>query len=184
MLCGKVVGLRARHPEDVPILEAAFLTDPVEGSRTTIRPWVPIAPGAANSPFANSEPTEQMVYFSVVRLLDDALVGSALLWGIDQHNRFAHLGLSLLPIFRGQGLARDTVDVLCRYGFVFRGLHRLQIDTLADNQPMIRTALSAGFVQEGRDRESWWVNGRFADGVVLGLLHNEWSGWPKPQQNH
>jgi RimJ/RimL family protein N-acetyltransferase len=43
----------------------------------------------------------------VVHLADDELVGDAVLWGIDTHNRSAHVGMSLLPAFRGQGLGRD-----------------------------------------------------------------------------
>src|SRR3954454_13667816 len=45
--------------------------------------------------------------FSVVHLADDELVDDAVLWGIDTHNRSAHVGMSLLPAFRGQGLGRD-----------------------------------------------------------------------------
>lgn len=38
-------------------------------------------------------------FFSVVTL-DDELVGEALLWGIDTHNRCAQVGLAFLPGFR------------------------------------------------------------------------------------
>ena len=57
---------------------------------------------------------------------------------IDLHYRRAHLGLSLRPAFRGRGLGTDMVVALCRYGFAVRGLHRLQVDTLASNTAMIR----------------------------------------------
>jgi RimJ/RimL family protein N-acetyltransferase len=55
-------------------------------------------------------------------------------------------------------------------GFTIRGLHRLQIETLADNAAMIRTAEQAGFVLEGTLRRAAWVNGEFIDEVTLGLL--------------
>jgi RimJ/RimL family protein N-acetyltransferase len=55
------------------------------------------------------------------------------------------------------------------------GLHRLQAETLAGNTAMIATATRAGFVQEGSLRSSAWVNGQFADEVVLGLLASEWN---------
>ncbi|GAA3920638.1 hypothetical protein GCM10022244_32230 [Streptomyces gulbargensis] len=66
------------------------------------------------------------------------------------------------------------VAVLCHYGFVVRGLHRLQIDTLADNTAMLRAAGNNGFVREGVLRSSAWVLGAFADEVLLGLLAEEW----------
>jgi RimJ/RimL family protein N-acetyltransferase len=110
----------------------------------------------------------------VVQLADDELAGEALLWGIDLHNRTAHIGISLRPAFRGRGLGTDVVRVLCHDGLVVRGLHRLQVETLADNAAMIRAATQAGFVPEGTLRRAAWVNGNFADEVVLGLLATEW----------
>jgi RimJ/RimL family protein N-acetyltransferase len=41
---------------------------------------------------------------------------------------------------------------------------------------MIRAASRAGFVEEGRLRRSAWVNGEFADEVILGMLASEWRG--------
>jgi RimJ/RimL family protein N-acetyltransferase len=68
------------------------------------------------------------------------------------------------------------VAALCEYGFAVRGLHRLQVDTLASNTAMIRAASRAGFVPEGTLRRAAWVNGDFADEVILGLLAAEWAG--------
>jgi RimJ/RimL family protein N-acetyltransferase len=84
-----------------------------------------------------------------------------------------HLGLSLRPAFRGLGLGTDTVAVLCRYGFTVLGLHRLQIDTLADNTAMIHAATRNGFVHEGTLRRAAWVLGTFIDEVILGRLAQE-----------
>ncbi|WP_407937865.1 GNAT family N-acetyltransferase [Micromonospora viridifaciens] len=80
-----------------------------------------------------------------------------------------------MPAFRSRGLGTDVVRVLCNYGFAVRGLHRLQVETLADNAAMIRAATQAGFAQEGTLRRSAWVNGHFADEVILGLLASEWN---------
>lgn len=103
------------------------------------------------------------------------LVGEALLWGIDLHSRTAHIGISLRPSFRGRGLGVDVLHALCAYGFAVRGLHRLQIETLADNAPMIAAATRAGFTREGTLRSSAWVYGAYADEAILGLLANDWT---------
>jgi RimJ/RimL family protein N-acetyltransferase len=118
---------------------------------------------------------DDVACFSVVELASGELAGEALVWGIDVHNRTAHLGISLRPGFRGRGLSTDTVRVLCRYGFAILGLHRLQIETLADNAAMIAAATRAGFVPEGTLRRAAWVNGAFADEAILGLLAEEWN---------
>ncbi|MFI6928511.1 GNAT family N-acetyltransferase [Nonomuraea spiralis] len=177
MLRGDKVALRARHETDVPILQTELYDDVATRSRAASRPWRPFPPGLPTSPYAVAEPTDNTACFSVVELTGRELAGEALLWGIDPHNRTAHLGISLRPAFRGKGLGTDTVRVLCHYGFAVRGLHRLQIETLADNTAMISIATNAGFVREGTLRKNAWVMGHFTDEVILGLLSTE---WPQP----
>ncbi|MDT9683249.1 GNAT family protein [Streptomyces sp. TRM76323] len=175
MLRGEKAGLRARHDDDGPVLHAELYDDVVTRSGASSKPWVPIPVGSADSPYAGPGTGETRVPFSVVELASGELAGEALLWGIDPHNRLAHLGISLRPAFRGRGLATDAVRVLCTYGFAVRGMWRLQIEALADNVPMIAAAKRAGFTVEGTLRRSAWVHGRFVDEVVLGLLAEEWA---------
>jgi len=174
MLRGEVAGLRAREDSDVPILHAELYDDVATRVRADSRPWRPIPAGAAGSPYRMEGRDEDTAAFSVVHLASGELAGEALLWGIDRHNRSAHLGISLRPGFRRRGLGTDTVRVLCGYGFAILGLQRLQAETLADNAAMIAAATRAGFVPEGTLRRAAWVNGRFADEVVLGMLAADW----------
>lgn len=175
MLRGKLVGLRARLETDVPILDAELHDDVAVRVRSSRRPWRPYAPGSSASEFSVREPNDSTANFSVVTLADEQLAGEALLWGIDSHNRLAHLGVALRPAFRGKGFGTDTTRVLCHYGFVMLGLHRLQVDTLTDNTAMIESAVRVGFREEGVHREAVWVAGDFQDEVVLGMLASEWS---------
>ena len=174
MLRAGKAGLRARDEADVAVLHAELYDDIVTHMRADPRPWRPIPVGSSASPYAISEPRDDVAGFSAVELTSGELAGEAVLWGIDLHNRTAHLGLSLRPAFRGRGLGSDVVLALCQYGFAVRGLHRLQVDTLASNAAMIRAASRAGFVQEGRLRRAAWVDGEFADEVILGLLASDW----------
>jgi RimJ/RimL family protein N-acetyltransferase len=180
MLRAGKAGLRARDEADVAVLHAELYEDIATRARADSRPWLPIPPGSA-SPYAVTGPRDDLACFSVVELDSGELAGEALLWAIDLHNRLAHLGLSLRPAFRGRGLGTDVVVALCGYGFTIRGLHRLQVDTLASNTAMIRAASRAGFVQEGRLRRSAWVDGDFADEVILGMLATDWVAGGKGQ---
>jgi RimJ/RimL family protein N-acetyltransferase len=171
---GEKIGLRARHEDDIAVLQSELYDDVKTQALADSAPWRPIPPGSAKSPYSVAEHSDDIVYFSVVELASGKLTGEALLWGIDTYNRRAHLGLSLLPGFRGTGLGTDVVQALCAYGFAVRGLHRLQIETAADNAGMIRAAEKAGFTVEGTLRKSAWGYGSFSDEVVLGLLADEW----------
>jgi RimJ/RimL family protein N-acetyltransferase len=176
MMRGEKIGLRARHDTDVPVFQAELYNDVRTRAGADSRPWTPVSPG----PAAKTEPAgDDAVGFSVVELDSETLAGEALLWGIDTHNRTAHLGISLLPATRGRGFGTDVVRVLCEYGFAVRGLHRLQLETLAGNTPMITAATKAGFRIEGTLRKSAWVYGTFADEVLLGLLAEDWNPQPK-----
>ncbi|MFI6015963.1 GNAT family N-acetyltransferase [Streptomyces sp. NPDC051243] len=174
MLRGSKVGLRARHEEDIPILRAELYDDVVNSSRAEAGPWRPISPGSKDPRLMVDHQEQGRVPFSVVELEGGTLVGSANLWGIDNHNRSAHIGLGLLPASRGKGYGTDVVAVLCHYGFVVLGLRRLQIETLSDNEAMLRSAERNGFVREGVLRSSAWVMGEFLDEVLLGLLVQDW----------
>jgi RimJ/RimL family protein N-acetyltransferase len=175
MLRGEKIGLRARIESDVAVLHAELYDDVATRSRSDGRPWRPISPDSTAAPYRIADPSDDYAAFSIVARADgDALAGEAVLWGIDQHNRSAHIGISLLPAFRGRGLAVDAVRVLCAYGYTVRGLHRLGVETLSDNAAMLRTAERVGFVREGVLRRAAWVNGDFLDEVVFGMLVEEW----------
>ncbi|MGZ4371513.1 MAG: GNAT family N-acetyltransferase [Gaiellaceae bacterium] len=179
-LSGEHVALRARRPEDVPVLQAQLYDDIATRSRADTRPWRPLPPDPSVSPYAPSAAGEDAAIFSVVAAADGDLVGEALLWGIDLHNRAGHVGLALLPAYRGRGWSSEVLHLLCRYGFAARGLNRLQLETTADNQPMIRAALRAGFQEEGVLRQANWVLGDFVDAAVLGLLATDWQDEHRP----
>jgi RimJ/RimL family protein N-acetyltransferase len=185
MLRAGKVGLRARDEADIAVLHAELYEDIATYTIADSRPWRPIPADSSASPYAIGEPRDDPARFSVVELAGGEraggeraggeLAGAALLWAIDSHNRSAHLGLSLRPSFRGRGLGTDVVLALCEYGFAVRGLHRLQVDTLASNAAMISAAVRAGFAQEGTLRGADWVNGEFVDEVILGLLASDWA---------
>jgi RimJ/RimL family protein N-acetyltransferase len=172
MLHGTKVVLRARRPEDIAILYTELYLDVAMRSRADSRAWRPLP--ESSSIYATAEPSDDWAPFSIVDAGSGELAGEASLWGINTHNRFAHIGISLRPSFRGRGFGTDVVRVLCGYGFSVLGLQRLQVDTLADNAGMIGAATAAGFVREGTLRQAAWVTGEFMDEVILGLLSSEW----------
>jgi RimJ/RimL family protein N-acetyltransferase len=177
MLKGRLVGLREERREDV---EALFEmdADAEHASLADSRPFRPVSLASRQAQYdkRQTEPDVETAFFMIQRLADEtgAAVGDVGLWRIDPHHRSAHLGISLLPSARGQGLGRDAIEVICRYGFEIRGLERLSLETLEVNAAMQATALGCGFVEEGRLRSASWYCGRRVDEVLYGLLAGEW----------
>lgn len=168
MLVGEHVVLRARQPSDVPILHAELYDDVPTRVRADTRGWTPV--GIEHSPYAVHAGGADAAEFSIVERSGGQLAGEAILWEIDPHNRSAHAGLALRPTFRGRGLAEDTLRVLLDYALSIRGMHRVQLEVVAGNKRMLAAARRVGFERDGVLRESVWVNGRFADQVVLSRL--------------
>lgn len=141
-------------------------------------PWVPWSLEAALKRFDKlvGEPDDAAVAFAVSRRddPDQACLGQGSLWGINQHQRTAHLGITLTEAARGQGLGTEVVGLLCRYAFEVRDLARVQVETLATNTAMQRAAEANGFVREGRLRQNAWVMGTRQDELIYGLLADEW----------
>jgi RimJ/RimL family protein N-acetyltransferase len=177
MLRGRLIGLRERRREDVEVL-FPLRADAENVALSDVRPFQPRSVTALLAEYdkQQDEPDPAKAFFTIQRLDDEAgvAVGEVGLWMIDLHNGSAHIGISLLPAARGQGLGREAVELICRYGFEIRGLTRLSLETLDLNGPMRATALACGFVEEGRLRSSAWYLGRRADDVLYGLLADEW----------
>jgi RimJ/RimL family protein N-acetyltransferase len=177
MLKGQLVGLREQRRDDV---EALFelTTDAELVALTDAFPFRPVslATRLAEYDKRQSEPDRTAAFFSIQRLDDNegAAIGSVGLWMIDTYHRSAHIGISLLPSARGQGLGRDAIEVICRFGFEIRALERLSLETLEINAGMRATAAACGFVEEGRLRSAAWYLGRRVDELVYGLLADEW----------
>lgn len=177
MLKGRLVGLREPRREDV---EALFVldTDAEHVALADARPFQPrtLAARLAQYDKRQTEQEPNVAFFTVQRLEDEAgaAIGNVGLWMIDLHHRSAHIGISLLPSARGQGLGRDAVEVICGFGFEIRGLQRLSLETLEVNRAMQLTAAACGFVEEGRLRSASWYLGRRVDEVLYGLLAQEW----------
>jgi RimJ/RimL family protein N-acetyltransferase len=173
MLKGEKIGLRARIDADVAVLHEELFNDVATRSRADNRAWRPVAAGPY-SPYSPTEPSEEFAAFSVVELESGDLVGEAVLWSIDLHNRSAHVGLSLRPTYRGRGLGVDVVDVLSHYAFDVLGLHRLQLETESRNSAMRGVAEHCGFLLEGTIRDSAWADGTFNAESIFGLLVDDW----------
>jgi RimJ/RimL family protein N-acetyltransferase len=180
MMHGSRITLRAREKSDVPVLHTMLYNDVATRSRSDNRPWRPVPTDSATGPMTVEGASTDAACFTAVRRDDATIVGDAIVWHIDTHNRTAHLGISLLPEARGHGYSLDVISLLCVYGFQVRGLRRLQIDTLADNVAMRRTAERLGFRHEATLRSAAFVMGEVIDEVAYGLLAEEWSGFSDP----
>lgn len=175
MLAGELVTLRGIEREDVETLHLwgqEYETWP----EVNYRPYAPRSVADVLTAYDEKEPSsyradDANAPFALT--VDGELVGGVSLWGIDAFNRRAHLGIAVGPPYRGKGYGTDACRVICRYAFVDRGLHRVQLEVLADNAAARRSYEKAGFVVDGVMRESAWVRGALVDEVVMSRLSTD-----------
>jgi RimJ/RimL family protein N-acetyltransferase len=162
-------------PDDVTVLYDMW-SDPEHHMITNGSPLLiePLAARRARLEKAQAEPDPQTARFTAETVADGTVIGMCSLWDIDAFNQFGHVAISLLPAVRGQGYGREMLQLLCRYGFRFRNLRRIELETLATNAAMRKLAESCGFVHEGTQREQAYDGDGFSDIVLYGLLRQEW----------
>jgi RimJ/RimL family protein N-acetyltransferase len=177
MFATERVRLRPPTPDDAPNIFRLH-GDPELHLITDGDPFLPRHEGQVRARLEKqvTEPPDGETTVSLLAetVVDGTFLGSGVLWGIDAFNRYAHIGISLLEA-RRQGYGTEVIRLLCRYGFRHRNLRRLELETLASNTAMRRTAEACGFTHEGTQREREYDGDGFADMVTYGLLRREWT---------
>jgi RimJ/RimL family protein N-acetyltransferase len=163
-------------PDDATALNDMW-SDPEQHLITNETPMLveSLAARRARLEKALAEPDVSNARFTAETVADGTVIGACALWGLDPFNQLGHIGISLLPAARTQGYGREMVGLLCHYGFRFRNLHRIELETLATNAAMRKLAENCGFVLEGTQRQRAYDGDGFSDIVLYGLLRQDWS---------
>jgi RimJ/RimL family protein N-acetyltransferase len=175
MFASERVRLRPMVSDDVVVLYD-MSADPEHHMLVNDSPLVPESLEARQARFERSqaEPDASSARFTA-ETLDGVVIGTCGLSRLDAFNQFGQLSISVLPAARSQGYGREMVRLLCYYGFRFRNLHRIELETLATNIAMRKLAESCGFALEGIQREQAYDGEGFSDIALYGLLRQEWS---------
>jgi RimJ/RimL family protein N-acetyltransferase len=180
MLESEHLRLRAAGPEDAPAIHALWC-DPGLHLIANSGPFVPETVEAVRRRFEKYQevgPAATEVRMVVENRNNAGFVGIGVIWGIDQFQQYAHLGLALTADSRGRGYGTELLQLLCRYGFWLRNLRRLELETLGSNIGMRRTAERCGFTHDGTQRQREYDGSGFVDVVLYGLLRSEWEQQP------
>ena len=98
--------------------------------------------------------------------------------GIFNFNSLSHtceLGITIGDKdYWSKGYGREAIGLLLFYGFQHRNVRRISLSTGSDNERAIRCYLASGFVEEGRQRQHVWCDGKYVDMVHMGILKAEW----------
>lgn len=115
-----------------------------------------------------------LAIFGIHSISPDRLVGTCQLHSIDPVHRSAELQIRIgVPDQHGQGLGSEAVRLLVRFGFDDLNLHRIYLHVFDDNSRAIRVYERNGFRTEGVAREAVFVDGRYTNVQLMGLLRSD-----------
>jgi RimJ/RimL family protein N-acetyltransferase len=169
---GDLIRLRAREPEDEPLLHAWF-NDPDVTEHLTIR--YPLS-HLQEVKFIERVSSIDYVHasFGVETLAEGILIGGVGLEQSSPENRSAVLGIAIGDkAFWGGGYGTDTMRTVCRFGFEMMNLHRIELEVYAANVRAQHVYEKVGFVVEGRRRAASFKFGTYRDVILMGLLEGE-----------
>ena len=89
-----------------------------------------------------------------------------------QHFR-AEVGYSLSRVWHRQGVMREALACVLKYGFEQLNLHSVEAITDAENIASGSLLLATGFVQEAFFKEDFYFNGEFRNSNHYGLLRSD-----------
>ncbi len=116
--------------------------------------------------------TRQM--FAIVVKADGDYIGNCDLFAIDLVHRHAELGIVIgRKEHWGKKFGREAVRLLCTHAFGSLNLHRVTLRVFAHNARGLRAYSAVGFKLEGRVREDVFIEGRYYDTLIMGLLRGE-----------
>lgn len=116
------------------------------------------------------------VFFAIEDISDGAFVGIVSLTLVDLISANAFFGIVIGDATRqGKGLGRDALTLMLRYGFEMLRLNRIVLHVPAFNTRATAMYEGAGFRLEGTMREHVYLNGKFHDVRVMGLLAREFA---------
>lgn len=102
-------------------------------------------------------------------------IGSCALFNLNTTAQTCELGLGIGDKdLWGKGLGQVCVRLLLQYEFKFLNYRKVWLHVHAANQRAIKTYLTCGLREEGRQRAHVWSNGAYDDLLIMGILRDEW----------
>jgi [ribosomal protein S5]-alanine N-acetyltransferase len=89
-------------------------------------------------------------------------------------SRQANIGYEIAPGYWGESYATEAAQAMVEFGFRELRLHRIWARCVAENVASYRVLEKIGMRREGRLREEEWMQGRWWDTLVYGILDHEW----------
>ncbi len=121
------------------------------------------------------EGSSEMKGFVIADKATEEYIGQIDLVKTDWKNRLVTMGIVIgNPGLQGKGYGAEAIMLLQDFVFNRMNMNKLELNVHDFNQKAYRCYVKCGFVEEGRIRQRYFVNGRYTDTIVMGILKAEY----------
>jgi RimJ/RimL family protein N-acetyltransferase len=169
MLGGKLVSLGPVVPAD---FQSLFRwADDLEAARLN-EPYRPAVWKNQEELWFNVGKDPSRVFFAIRKMQTQPIIGFVQIHGIDMVHRSAMMGLRIGDAAdRGQGFGREALELAVNYCWNHLNLSRIGLVVFSVNERAIKLYKDFGFQEEGLLKRSVFIDGRYIDVVLMGLMH-------------
>ncbi len=123
----------------------------------------------------------KQLWFAVVDK-ENRLVGYAILGYINERDGNAQSDVTIFPKYREMGYGKSTYDILLRYAFYERRMHKVNTFIMEGNEQGRKCVLAAGFSLEAHRTDQFYSQGRYFCQDYYGITVEEFEN-PGIQKN-
>ncbi|RAV23423.1 GNAT family N-acetyltransferase [Paenibacillus contaminans] len=105
---------------------------------------------------------------------DNQIAGVIGFHRFDWMNRTTSIGYWLGEPYQGLGIMTNACRTLVHFAFATLGMNRVEIECAVENVKSRAIPERLGFMNEGRRRQREWLQDRYVDHIMYGILASEW----------
>jgi len=170
-LIGERVFLRPFSRDDLPYIQK--WSNDAE-LRKLIGEVAPMSRADTEKWFRELLADEDRVWFAIVLKKDDRVIGEAGLLRMFKPWRSTDMTIIIGEKDEwGKGYGTEVGHLLLHYAFNQLGFHRISIGVVGFNKRALRFWESLGFKKEGVERDDYFYDNAYSDGIMMSILENE-----------
>jgi len=111
----------------------------------------------------------------IIETIDEGKpIGTIQLYDFNEVDQSCKLGIRIGDRdYWGKGYGEDAIKTLLRYAFYELDIFRVSLKLYEYNERACKCYLKCGFKYEGRTRKSAFIDGKFYDEIIMGVLKSE-----------
>lgn len=149
-----------------------WINDP--GVYLKIGSQVPVSKSAQLKWFERADQSTDKIILAICLKENDVHVGNVSLDSIESRHRTARLSIFVGDTEqRGKSIGSRSIRLLANYAFSFLNMNKVWCKATSGNDQIVHFYENLGFKIEGVMRQHEFVDGRYVDKMIFGLLRNE-----------